>query len=124
MKKWNFNMTVRSVIKFAIASIMLSFIQLGAAHAASATIETAKSQCVVGEQIDGYLGVVDGATISQNVEREIRAVNQQRKAAYADLAGRNGVTIDDAEMLTAERLINAAPSGHCVQDSSGSWTRK
>ena len=56
------------------------------ALAASAAVEAAKDACIVGEQADGYLGVVAGANASDAVRREIRDINQQRKAVYADLA--------------------------------------
>lgn len=91
------------------------------AHAASAIVEQAKDACVVGEQADGYLGVVSGADASDALRREIRDINQQRKAVYADLARRNGVTIEVTAALTAEKLINQARSGQCYRDQSGRW---
>lgn len=97
----------------------------GVASAASAIIEQAKDQCIVGEQADGYLGVVAGANASDAVRREVRDVNQQRKTYYADIARRNGVSVDVTARLTAEKLISADSrrNGRCVQDSSGRWTK-
>jgi len=95
-----------------------------AAYAASALIEGAKADCVIGEQIDGYLGVVSGKSPSQQVVRELRSVNQQRKGVYADLAQRNGVTVEVTAKLTAEKLINQAPKGQCVQNGAGEWVKK
>ena len=93
--------------------------------AASAVIEQAKANCVVGEQNDGYLGFVSGSGgASAELQREVRATNQQRKAAYARLAAQNGVTIEVTAKLTAEKLINGASSGHCVQDASGRWIER
>ncbi len=94
------------------------------AYAASAAIEAAKSKCVVGEQTDGYLGVIDAAKADEALKREVRAVNQQRKAAYAELATRNGVTIEQAAQVTAERLLNSAPAGQCIQSPDGGWVKK
>lgn len=96
----------------------------GVADAASAAIEQAKAQCVVGEQADGYLGIVDAAKASEDLKREVRENNQTRKAIYADSASRNGTTIEIVAALTAERLINEAPSGQCVRDGNGVWIRK
>lgn len=96
----------------------------GPASAASAIIEEAKSKCVVGEQSDGYLGVVEGATASEAVRREVRAINQQRKAAFADLAAKNGVTVEDAAALTGEKLVEGASPGQCVQLPDGSWAKQ
>jgi len=91
------------------------------AYAASAMIERAKDQCVVGEQTDGYLGVVSGAEASDELRREMRDINQRRKAYYADIARRNGVTIRVTAALTAEKLINQASRGECYRDQGGRW---
>ncbi len=111
------------LLKSALAVFAIAAVATGAA-AASAVIEGAKSQCLVGEQSDGYLGVVDNAAASEAIRREVRAVNQQRKAAYAALAARNDVTIEDAAALTAKRLVENAPSGQCVQLPDGSWAKQ
>ena len=91
------------------------------AAAASAIVEQAKDQCLVGEQADGYLGFVPGASVSDALRREVRDINQQRKAAYARIARANGVSTDVTAALTAEKLINQATSGQCVRDQSGAW---
>ena len=113
----------RTFLKAAVAALAAAALP-SMAYAASAAIESAKSQCVVGEQSDGYLGVVDGAAASEAVRREVRSVNQQRKAAYANLAANNGVTIEDAAALTGKRLVEGAPSGQCVQLPDGSWAKQ
>ncbi|MGE0407671.1 MAG: YdbL family protein [Amphiplicatus sp.] len=116
---------MKPIIKVLAAAIaLLGSALAGAAYAASALIEDAKSKCVVGEQADGYLGVIDSGEASAELRREVDSVNLQRKAAYARLAERNGVTVADAAKVTAEKLINQAPSGQCVRDQSGSWLRK
>ncbi|MEM9705072.1 MAG: YdbL family protein [Pseudomonadota bacterium] len=91
---------------------------------ANAIIDSAKAQCIIGERTDGYLGVVSGKSATAEQRREMRSVNQQRRAAYERLAARNGVTVAVAAQLTAEKLINQAPRGQCVQDSSGQWVQK
>jgi uncharacterized protein YdbL (DUF1318 family) len=96
----------------------------GISLAASPAIEQAKAQCVIGEQADGYLGVVEGQRVNEELRREIRENNQQRKAIYADFASRNGLTIETAAAIFAERQVNAAPPGQCVRDPNGAWLRK
>ncbi len=102
----------------------LSAAALAPAFAANQVIEAAKADCIIGEQIDGYLGVVSGKRASADVRRELNSINLQRKAAYKDLAERNGVSIDDAAKLTAENLINRAGPGECVQNASGAWVQR
>lgn len=93
----------------------------GVALAASPIVERAKDQCIVGEQADGYLGFVPGKDADDALRREVRDINQQRKAYYADLARRNGVSIEVTATLTAQKLINQARSGQCVRDQNGDW---
>lgn len=93
------------------------------AVAASAVVEQAKDRCLIGEQADGYLGFVPGASISSALRREVRDINQQRKAAYARIARANGVSTEVTAALTAEKLINQASSGECVRDQSGRWVQ-
>jgi len=113
----------KRLIRTAFAALALGFAAT-AAEAASAIIEDAKSKCVVGEQSDGYLGVVDTVAAGEEVKREVRSINQQRKAAFADLAARNGVTIEDAAALTGKRLVENAPSGQCVKLPDGAWAKQ
>jgi hypothetical protein len=95
-----------------------------AVAAASPAIEQAKAQCVVGEQSDGYLGIVDASKADETLKREVRANNQQRKAIYADFAAQNGITVETAAAIFAEQQVNGAPSGQCVRDPNGTWIRK
>jgi len=110
-------------LKKSTAAFVAAGLLFATAGAASADVEAAKSDCIVGEQIDGYLGVIDESAADENLRREVRSINQQRKAVYAQLAQRNGVTIEVTAALTAEKLINQASSGHCVQDESASWVQ-
>ena len=109
---------------FAFAACAFGAAMMGAAaQAASAAIEKAKSQCVVGEQSDGYLGIVAGAAANDALRREVRDNNQQRKAYYAEIARRNGVSVDVTASLTAEKLIRQARPGQCVRKQNGEWVR-
>ncbi|MEO1252951.1 MAG: YdbL family protein [Pseudomonadota bacterium] len=108
----------KSILAGAATGIAVLF---ASASAASPLVENAKDQCIVGEQADGYLGIVDGAAADAALRREVRDINQQRKAAYTDIAARNGVSINVTAALTAEKLINDARPGECVRDASGAW---
>ncbi len=120
MKKLKLHRVV-GLIASLIAGVFTSGLTAAGALAASAIVEQAKDQCVVGEQADGYLGVVDGQIASADLRREIRDINQQRKAYYADIARRNGVSIEVTAALTAEKLISQAKPGQCVRDQNGRW---
>ncbi|MEK7265581.1 MAG: YdbL family protein [Pseudomonadota bacterium] len=104
----------------AIAAIA----SIAAAHAAPPIIEAAKAKCIVGEQADGYLGVIDPVAADEALKREVRSVNQLRKARFADLAAQNGITIEDAAAIAGKRLVESATSGQCVRMPDGSWAKQ
>jgi uncharacterized protein YdbL (DUF1318 family) len=113
-----------SVLKSSLAAVVV-LMTAATAAAASPTVDTAKAGCIVGEQYDGYLGVIDAGAASEALKREVRSINLQRKAAYASLAERNGVTVDVAATLTAEKLLIGAPSGQCILPQAGAtWQKK
>ncbi len=112
----------KEIAAIALASVIAgATLSPGLAAAASAEVERAKDQCIIGEQMDGYLGIVDAARADTSLQRAVRDINQQRKAVYADLASRNGVTIDVTAALTAEKLINQLTSGQCYKNQGGRW---
>jgi uncharacterized protein YdbL (DUF1318 family) len=57
----------------------------------------------VGEQADGYLGLVD--TASGDVRAQMEQVNIQRRAAYTQLAAQRGATIEEVAAATACQLF-------------------
>ena len=57
----------------------------------------------VGEQADGYLGLVDAAPADLRAQME--QVNIQRRAAYTQLASSRGATIEEVAAATACQLF-------------------
>ena len=56
------------------------------------TLQEAKQQGVVGEQRDGYLGVVNSA-VSAEVQALIDQVNRERRERYQQIAQQNGISV-------------------------------
>lgn len=111
-------------MKKVLAAALALFALFGVSLAAPAIIENAKDKCIIGERIDGYIGIIDEGAADDALRREVRDINQKRREAYQALAERNGVPLSAAAKVTAEKLINSAPSGHCVQNASGQWVKK
>ncbi|MEM9015068.1 MAG: YdbL family protein [Pseudomonadota bacterium] len=116
-------MTIRYSIIALISLGLAGLFVFGGADAASPAIERAKDQCIVGEQVDGYLGFADPSRADDALRREVRDTNQQRKSVYADLARREGVTIEVTAALAAEKLIAQSHAGECYRNSAGRWVR-
>ena len=65
----------------------------------------------VGEQPDGYLGVVKGGPAIQALVRDI---NIKRKAAYTQSAQANGSTVEQFAFTTGCNLVARVPVGETL----------
>ncbi len=77
----------------------------------------------VGEQADGYLGIVGSADAS--LRAQVDAINIKRRAYYTDLAAKRGVSVADVGAATACELFGSrvAP-GEYYKDESGAWQQR
>jgi uncharacterized protein YdbL (DUF1318 family) len=87
------------------------------------TLEEAKTQGVVGEQPNGYLGVVQPGA-SAEVQALVNDVNQKRRHMYEDIARRNSTKLDAVEMLAGKTAIDNTRPGNFIRSPSGQWVKK
>lgn len=87
---------------------------------AKSIVDNAKSQRLVGERIDGYLGLVTGF-VSPDIQSAVNEINIRRKSAYTKLARDQGVEIGVIARLTGEKLVAKALSGHKTMGADGVW---
>jgi len=87
------------------------------------TLQEAKAEGLVGEQMDGYVGLV-----VNNVPAEVRAlvrdVNAERRQRYQEIAQENGISVEQVTAVAYERAVQATRSGHYIQNASGRWVQK
>ncbi|GAA6131464.1 YdbL family protein [Halopseudomonas sabulinigri] len=104
---------------------MLMLLGSGAAWALSlneamSALPAAKEAGQLGEQPNGYLGVVKAGGNAAEVARQINAA---RKEEYQRVAKSNGIALGDVETIAGQKAIDRTPSGQYIQ-VSGSWVRK
>ena len=99
----------------------LFLLSLAVAPAFAMSVEEAKTKGLVGEKQNGYLGVVNPA--SQEAQSLTNEVNQKRRQAYQEIAGRNQTQLETVEALAGEKAIQNTKPGHFVEGPGG-WTRK
>lgn len=88
---------------------------------AAVTLQQAKASGWVGEQTNGYLGVV---VDSQETQTLVLAVNEKRKKYYLVIAEHNHITLETVAKLAAQKAIQAADTGHIIQTPQGKWLTK
>lgn len=89
----------------------------------SLTLEEVKAQGVVGEQPNGYLGVVRPG-VAADVQALVNDVNQKRRQMYEDIARRNSTKLEAVEMLAGKTAIDNTRPGNFVRSPSGQWVKK
>jgi uncharacterized protein len=87
------------------------------------SLDQAKAQGLVGEKVDGFIAAVT-ANPSPEVQALIQTTNEGRRQAYADLARRNNITVEEVGILSAEKLHANAKSGEYIQSPNGQWRQK
>jgi uncharacterized protein len=86
-------------------------------------IDAAKRAGTVGEQVDGYLGLVQ-ASAPAEVQALVAEVNTRRRTAYEEIATKNGTPVETVARLAGAKLIERAAPGEYVRDDTGAWKQK
>ncbi|QYJ80880.1 MULTISPECIES: YdbL family protein [Shewanella] len=106
---------MKSKILLLMAGLLLSL------NAFAISLQDAKAQGLVGEQVNGYLGVV---VSNSEASALAKSVNAKRKAHYEKIARKNQISVDDVAKLAAEKAIAATAKGHYIQTPQGKWVKK
>ena len=97
----------------AVALPVAAWAQRDPAYAA------ARAAGEVGEQPDGYLGIVGGGSAS--LRALVSNINIQRKAAYTQKAQASGATVEQLAFTSGCNLIAQTKPGEKYRAPDGSW---
>lgn len=111
---------VGKISALAIAGVFIATpFAAGQLSARSAAYQDARSQGLIGEQVDGYLGVVGSGDAATRAL--IQDINNKRRQAYTEKAKENGVTISDWAFTSGCALIAKTVPGEKYEAPDGSW---
>ena len=115
-------------MKLILAAAIATTAILGGASVAQAMMQADGSDALratgkVGEQADGYLGIVGSADAA--LRARVDAINIKRRAYYTDLAGKRNVKIEEVAAATACQLFatKVAP-GQYYRLPDGVWRQR
>ncbi len=112
--------------RLKVAAIMGSVALAGVAATAWAQRDpayaAARSAGQVGEQPDGYLGVVGAGT--PELRALVSNINIQRKAAYTQKAEASGATVEQLAFTSGCRLIAQTAAGEKYRTPGGAWATR
>ncbi len=89
-------------------------------NSAMSHLSQAKAEGLLGEQPDGYLGVVKA---EGNAAEIARLINEARRAEYQRLANNNGIQLGDVETIAGKKALEKTPDGQYIQ-LNGKWLKK
>ncbi len=95
---------------------------LNAMPISAADLAQLKASGQVGEQMNGYLGLIN-PNAADDVKALVNSINAQRQAEYQRIAAKNGVSPDEVARVTAQKVIGQAAPGQFVQTPSG-WQKR
>jgi uncharacterized protein len=101
--------------------LLVALIAAATSSAFALDLDTARNTGLVGEVDNGYIDIPPGA--GTEARPLVGTVNQERRAAYADIAAKNGISIDVAGRRTFEKRFPGFPAGTWVQ-IQGKWSKK
>lgn len=82
----------------------------------------ARSSGIVGEKMDGYLGIV--ADASSQVRAMVADLNIRRRAVYAERAQAEGATLEEYAFTAGCLAILRTEPGEYYQAPDGSWQQR
>lgn len=111
--------------KIAVASLLLAAALAVPALAQSDPLAQARAAGQIGEQADGYLGVVSGASVSADARARMDQLNIRRRAAYTQRAQASNVSANEmAAAVACEIFSGRIPVGERYRDESGAWRQR
>lgn len=87
-----------------------------------ALIDAAKARGEVGEQADGFLGVVRGGDAA--LARAVAEINAGRAEVYREAGTKAGSSADVAGAAAAEHQFTRTPPGQYIKPAGEGWRRK
>ena len=114
----NSNKWIRQIFVMLLISLMTVSVAV-----AASSLTQSKADGLIGEQADGYLGLV-----TQNAPADIRKlvaeVNTQRKAGYQKIAAKQGTSLSEVEKVGGNKAFEKTRTGNYIRDASGTWRKK
>lgn len=114
------------IAKHIIIGLAVALVAGGAATAAYAQRDPAYAQArsagKIGEQGDGYIGIVGDA--SPALQKLVSSINIQRKAVYTRQAEQGGGTVEQRAFVAGCNLIEQTKPGEMYQTPGGAWKKR
>jgi len=114
----NSNKWIRQIFVMLLISLMTVSVAV-----AESPLTQPKADGLIGEQADGYLGLV-AQNVPADVKKLVAEVNAQRKAGYEQIAAKQGTSLSEVEKVGGNTAIEKTLPGNYIRDANGVWHKK
>ena len=118
----------RSLALLSAAALVAGAIAFTApswAQAQDNALSAARAAGQVGEQADGYLGFVPGATISADLRGRVEQNNIRRRALYTQRATQRNASVNEmAAAVACEVFQGRIANGERYRNEAGQWRQR
>ena len=104
------------------AAFLISLLTVFVAMASSSLTQP-KADGLIGEQANGYLGLV-AQNVPANVKKLVAEVNAKRKAGYQKIAAKQGTSLSEVEKVGGNKAIEKTLRGNYIRGANGTWHKK
>lgn len=91
--------------------------------AAASPLTQPKADGLIGEQANGYIGLVR-QDVPADTRRLVKDANAKRRAGYQKIAAKQGTSLKDVERVGGNAAIEKTLRGNYIRDANGAWRKK
>ena len=114
---------MRAIPNPAVRAGLALLLMLLALPGWSIGLDEAKESGAVGEQSNGYLGIVRTPATAE-LRDLVSSVNDRRRQRYRAIADRNDIDLEPVELLAGKKAIEKTQPGHWIRLTDGEWVPK
>ena len=119
---------MKRTIAIAAAAAALAALAIAApswAQAGDSALTQARASGLIGEQADGYLGFVPGASISADLRGRVEQNNIRRRALYTQRATQRNASVNEmAAAVACEVFQGRIAVGEHYRAENGQWRER
>jgi hypothetical protein len=104
-------------------SLITFIFALSAGQVFAAELDQAKAAGWVGEQANGYLGLVK-PNAPEEIVALVKSVNSKRRAKYKEIAAKRQIPLQQVEKIAGQKAFEKTKPGHFIKTADGRWRKK
>ena len=122
LRNGNRMMKSNNWIRQIFAALLISLLAVSVA-VANSPLTQPKADGLIGEQANGYLGLVT-PNVPSNIKKLVNDTNAKRKAGYQKIAAKQGTSLSEVEKVGGMTAIEKTLRGNYIRDTNGNWRKK